>query len=54
LCVNHIEQLSAGMPVRIPVHDFTTHTRLPETIFVEPASIIIVEGMLIFIDSKLR
>jgi uridine kinase len=52
--VNHIEQLIAGMPVRIPVYDFTTHTRLPETIFVEPASIVIVEGILIFVDPKLR
>jgi len=54
LCVNDLEQLIAGISVRIPVYDFTTHSRLPETIFVEPASVIIVEGMLIFVDPKLR
>jgi uridine kinase len=54
LCVNHLEQLIAGMAVKGPVYDFATHTRSLETIFVEPTSIIILEGILILADPKLR
>jgi uridine kinase len=54
LCVKHLEQLIAGIPAKVPIYDFGTHTRSSETIFVEPASIIIVEGILIFVDPNLR
>jgi uridine kinase len=38
----------------MPLYDFATHTRRPETVRVEPRPILILEGILIFSDAKLR
>jgi uridine kinase len=54
LLVEHLKQLRAGHPVEVPVYDFTTHTRRPETRRVEPRRVILVEGILIFADRALR
>ena len=43
-----------GAPVHVPVYDFTTDQRTEETILVEPAPIILVDGILIFTKRKLR
>jgi uridine kinase len=53
LCL-HIERLRRGQPVELPVYDFTTHSRTSETIRVKPKPVIIVEGILIFIEAGLR
>lgn len=53
LLVNHIRKLKAGESIELPVYDFKTHTRLPETRLVEPKPIVIVEGILIFVDPRL-
>ena len=50
----HILQLQQWKPVEVPVYDFTTHCRTDETIHVEPRRVILVEGILIFADPKLR
>ena len=52
--VSHLQQLRAGQPVEIPVYDFTTHTRTEETRCVEPKWVILVEGILIFVEPALR
>ena len=54
LLVRHVKELLAGKPIELPVYDFTTHTRTSETIHVEPAPIILVEGILIFGEPALR
>jgi uridine kinase len=54
LLIRHIKQLLAGQSVRMPVYDFTTDRRTEETILVEPAPIILVDGILIFTKRKLR
>lgn len=54
LLVRHIEKLLAGEAVDVPVYDFTEHRRTEETIRVVPSPIILVEGILIFTDSRLR
>ena len=53
LLVHHIRKLKAGEPVELPVYDFRTHTRLHETLRIEPQPIVIVEGILIFADPRL-
>jgi uridine kinase len=53
LLVNHLKKLRAGEAVELPVYDFRTHTRLPETMRVEPRRIVIVEGILIFAEPRL-
>jgi uridine kinase len=54
LLVRHIKDLLVGVPVHVPVYDFTTHRRTDDTILVEPAPIVLVDGILIFTKRKLR
>lgn len=54
LLIKHIQDLEGGKPVELPVYDFTIHSRKHETVKVEPHSIIMVEGILIFYEKKLR
>ncbi len=54
LLVEHLKLLRQGTAVEIPVYDFTTHSRTKQTLHVEPAPIILVEGILIFVEPELR
>ncbi len=54
LFVRHLEQLIAGQPADVPVYDFVTHTRRRETVRVEPARVILVEGILVLAEPGLR
>lgn len=54
LFVRHIKDLRMSSPVHVPVYDFTTDRRTEDTILVEPAPIILVDGILIFTKRKLR
>jgi uridine kinase len=53
LLVHHIRKLKAGGPVELPIYDFKTHTRLNDTVLIEPKPIVIIEGILIFTDPRL-
>ena len=54
LLVTHLHELHSGRPVEIPVYDFTDHTRLTDTVRIEPRNVVIVEGMLILAEPALR
>ena len=54
LLIAHLRQLKAGLPIEVPVYDFTTHTRTAETQRIEPRRVILIEGILIFADVTLR
>ncbi len=54
LLIQHIRQLRNYQPVELPIYDFKTHTRTQETRRIEPRSVIMVEGILIFVDPQLR
>ena len=54
LMIRHLECLRSGEAVDCPVYDYTVHNRSDETIRIEPKSVIIVEGILIFADEALR
>lgn len=54
LLVRHLQALCRWEPVDVPIYDFTTHTRTDRTHRVEPAPIILVEGILIFSEKELR
>lgn len=54
LMVNHIEALRTGNSIELPVYDFSSHTRTKNTILIQSNPIILVEGILIFTESKLR
>lgn len=54
LLIEHLKELQAGRAADIPVYDFKTHNRRPEKLRVEPQPVILVEGILIFADKRLR
>lgn len=55
LLVEQLEELKKGKSVNQPVYSYITCSRSKsETVTVEPASVIIVEGILIFTCEKLR
>jgi uridine kinase len=54
LLVAHLKQLRAGESVAMPQYDFLTHTRRQQTVVVAPRPLILVEGILIFVDRALR
>jgi uridine kinase len=54
LMVEHVKQLRSGQAVELPVYDFTTHLRTEETIRIDPNPVILVEGILIFVDPEMR
>jgi uridine kinase len=54
LLIQHIRELRAGRSIEVPVYNFTTHKRLDATRHVDPREIIIIDGILIFTDKRLR
>ncbi len=54
LLIEHIEKLVDHQPVHVPVYDFTDHRRTEKTRLVEPSPIILIDGILIFTNAKLR
>lgn len=54
LMIEHINELIAGRPVDIPIYDYTLHTRSEKTYRQEPQDVIIVEGILVLEDKRLR
>ena len=54
LLVEHLIALKAGKSVDVPIYDFTQHTRRREVRRVDPAPVIIVEGILVFVEAALR
>lgn len=52
--IEDVIQLKKGQPIECPVYDFTIHNRAKETICVEPKPVIIVEGILVLADPRLR
>ena len=49
-----LRRLKTGVRTEIPVYDFKTHSRLAKTHPVEPRSVIIVDGILIFHSDVVR
>ncbi len=55
LFIKHLRKLRGGKSVKVPIYNFTTHTRNPEDMRrVAPQPIILVEGILIFVEKELR
>lgn len=54
LIVEHLRKLRDGESVEMPNYDFKHHTRRAELTRVEPAPVIIVDGILTFHDERLR
>jgi uridine kinase len=54
LLVAHLDALREGGSVEVPIYDFTTHTRTPETVPVSPTEVILVDGILVLSEAAIR
>ena len=54
LLVEHLQKLSKWEDIEKPTYDYSIHNRKKERELVKPKEIIILEGILIFYDEKLR
>lgn len=54
LLAEHLAALRSGRSVDVPIYDFRTHSRLDETRRVDPTAVIVVEGILTFVESSIR
>jgi uridine kinase len=54
LLVEHLSQLKQGKGVDIPIYDFKTHRRLLSSRRIEASQVVIVEGILVFVDPRVR
>lgn len=54
LLTTHVDALRLGQPIERPTYDFTIHDRLKEGVRLQPAPVIVVEGILVLADDRLR
>ncbi len=54
LMIEHVLRLKDYQPVDLPVYDFSSDRRTESVIRIEPRHIILVEGILIFVERELR
>lgn len=54
LLCEHLGLLAEGRSVEVPIYDFSTHLRSSRTWTVRPAPVVVVEGILVFLEEKLR
>lgn len=52
--IRDLEQLKKGCPINSPIYDFSRHNRTDRTLLVTPHPIILVEGILVLSDDRLR
>lgn len=53
LVIEQLRALKAGQAIDCPVYDYKVHNRSSETLHIEPTPVIIVEGILLFVDTEL-
>ena len=54
LLTDHLERLAEREPVEKPVYDFVTHLRSNENVEVAPSDVIVIDGILLFVDERVR
>jgi uridine kinase len=54
LLLEHLTALKAATPVRMPQYDFVHHHRRNDTVLVEPRKLVILEGIMIYFDRRIR
>jgi uridine kinase len=54
LLIEHLKRLKSGQSIEMPIYSYLTCLRSKETITINPARVVLVEGILILADSGLR
>lgn len=54
LLLEQLQMLKDGQNIECPVYDYSQHNRSDQVVVVEPKKVILVEGILVFADERLR
>ena len=54
LFVEQLDAMSRGEPIEKPVYDYTVHARSTETIGIGKVDVVVVDGILLFTDERIR
>lgn len=54
LLLEQLQMLKNGQNIECPVYDYSQHNRSDKVVMVEPKKVILVEGILVFADERLR
>ena len=54
LLIKHLDILKSGKPIRMPIYSYITCARAKETIEVQPTKVILLEGILILTNPRVR
>jgi uridine kinase len=54
LLCGHVDVLRSGGPIERPTYDFSVHDRAAEPVRIAPAPVVVVEGILVLADERLR
>lgn len=54
LLLAHLSALRDAQPIEKPIYDFITHTRRMETQRIAPAAVVVIDGILLFSDARVR
>jgi uridine kinase len=54
LLIDHLERLKKGQSIEMPIYSYLTCLRSKETITIKPSRVVVVEGIMILVDSSLR
>ncbi|HEY5440004.1 MAG TPA: uridine kinase [Gemmatimonadaceae bacterium] len=52
--VSQLAQLGGGQAIDKPVYDFVNHARSDETVRIPPADVVVIDGILLFVDARVR
>jgi len=54
LLLAQLVALVDGQPIDKPVYDFVSHTRSPKTVRISSADVVVIDGILLFVDARVR
>lgn len=54
LLLEHLKMLKAGKPIEMPTYSYLTCTRQKETVHMDPHEVVLIEGILVLSDPRLR
>ncbi len=54
LLASHLGALARGEAIEVPVYEFATHSRSVQVRRVEPADVVVIDGILLLADERLR
>ena len=54
LFIGHIKELKQGRPIEKPTYSFSEHTRTSKVTRVNPAGVVIIDGILVLEDERVR